>query len=194
MIAERPTWLSAAETAKLVRKALKSSFPGVKFSVRSSTYSGGASIDIAWIDGPRIYEVDAVVGRYQGADFDGMIDLKTHREPLLMAGPDGELREVRCGADFIFTHREYSPEFLRAEAERCLREEWGLDPAEVELGELRSHESFRFKGRVTAWGTNAFENAATLTVGGPGGKTFDRELWDWMELLGWYRSRREEEA
>lgn len=34
-------YLSCAETAKLVRQALKEAFPGVKFGVRSSTYSGG---------------------------------------------------------------------------------------------------------------------------------------------------------
>ena len=38
-------YLTCAETAKLVRSALKAAFPGVKFSVCSSTYSGGASID-----------------------------------------------------------------------------------------------------------------------------------------------------
>ena len=32
-------FISAADTAKLVRKALKVSFPGVKFSVISNTYS-----------------------------------------------------------------------------------------------------------------------------------------------------------
>jgi hypothetical protein len=45
-------YLSCAETAKLVRKVLKTAFQGVKFSVRSDTYSGGASIDIRWTDGP----------------------------------------------------------------------------------------------------------------------------------------------
>jgi len=31
---------------------LKESFPGIKFSVKSSTYSMGASIRIRWLDGP----------------------------------------------------------------------------------------------------------------------------------------------
>ena len=44
-------YLSCAETAKLVRTALKKNFPGVKFSVRSSVYSGGASIDVSWMLG-----------------------------------------------------------------------------------------------------------------------------------------------
>lgn len=72
----RPTrYISAADTAKLVRAALKRDFPGVKFSIRSKTYSGGASIDVKWIDGPRTRDVEAVAKQYAGGRFDGMIDL-----------------------------------------------------------------------------------------------------------------------
>ena len=39
-------YLTCAETAKLVRKALKEAFPDVKFSVRSNVYSGGASLSV----------------------------------------------------------------------------------------------------------------------------------------------------
>ena len=101
-------YLSCADTAKLVRKALKAAFPGVKFSVRSKTYSGGASIDINYTDGPTQSEVNAVVDQFQGADFDGMQDLKNYRGDTLL---DGEM--VSFGADFIFANRRYSPEFTR---------------------------------------------------------------------------------
>ena len=50
---------ACAETAKLVRAALKRSFPGCRFSVRSSTYAGGAAIHVSWVDGPRSSDVDA---------------------------------------------------------------------------------------------------------------------------------------
>ncbi len=69
-------YLSRAETAKLVRKILKTAFPGTKFSVRSDTYSGGASVDIRWTDGPNREAVESVVKHYEGATFDGMQDLK----------------------------------------------------------------------------------------------------------------------
>jgi hypothetical protein len=72
----RPRRLSVAETAKLVRAELKREFPGVKFSVRSSSYSGGASIDVRWTDGPTGKDVDRVLKPYEGARFDGMTDLK----------------------------------------------------------------------------------------------------------------------
>lgn len=131
-------YLSAAETAKLIRKQLKANFPETKFWVTSETYSGGASIDIHWIDGPSSKAVDRIVKGYEGADFDGMIDLKEYKTSWL--NPDGsailahyegtqdshgshpdahnpapshDAIEVHFGADFIFTHRHYSPEFAK---------------------------------------------------------------------------------
>ena len=80
-------YLSCAETAKLVRAALKKKFPGVKFSVRSSTYSMGASISIHWTLGPTTKEVDAEVGGFEAASFDGMNDLQSNQESWLL--PDG---------------------------------------------------------------------------------------------------------
>ena len=48
-------YLSAAETAKIIRRALTDAFPNVKFYVRSDSYSGGASIDVFY-DGLAGYE------------------------------------------------------------------------------------------------------------------------------------------
>jgi hypothetical protein len=80
-------YLSCAETAKLVKTALKKNFPGMKFSVRSSVYSGGASIDVSWVLGPTTKEVDEIAGQYESADFDGSIDMETHYDHWLL--PDG---------------------------------------------------------------------------------------------------------
>lgn len=134
--------LSCAETAKLIRKALKGKFPGQKFYVRSKTYSGGASITIKWIDGPTKDEVNPVVQLFSGADFDGMIDLKVYNDSWLLPDgsvevasssgtegsggfipkienpkphPDAEL--VYFGANYIFTERSFSKEFLEKVAE-----------------------------------------------------------------------------
>lgn len=134
------TYLTCAETAKLVREALKNEFPGVKFSVRSSTYAGGASITVGWTDGPTSDAVSKVTGLFSGADFDGMIDLKVYCSHWLH--PDGSVslakREgttgsfveiigdprgpsatlVHFGADYVFTSREISDEWR----EEILRE------------------------------------------------------------------------
>lgn len=107
--------IDAAEVAKMLRRHLKAEFPGTKFSVRTSKYSGGASVRVNWTDGPTDDDVSAVTELYEGADFDGMIDLKTHR--LALAVEDGEPVEVRYGADFIFTERRTSDEFVAAAAD-----------------------------------------------------------------------------
>ncbi len=55
-------YLSCADTAQLVRAALEQAFPRQKFSVRSHTYAGGASIDISWTDGPQTGRVTWAMG------------------------------------------------------------------------------------------------------------------------------------
>lgn len=100
-------YLSCAETAKLVRAALKESFPGVKFSVRSDVYAGGASIRIKYTDGPTYEQVKAVAGMFEGSYFDGMTDYKGSNYGSL----DGN--EVRFGADFIFVDRDFSVPVLQ---------------------------------------------------------------------------------
>ena len=49
-------YTSEVDTAKTIRKELKSSFPGIKFWVTSKS-----SINVSWIDGPTQEAVDAVV-------------------------------------------------------------------------------------------------------------------------------------
>jgi hypothetical protein len=99
-------YLSCAETAKLVRAALKESFPGIKFSVKSSVYSGGASINVSYENGPTVAQVKAVVNMFEGAYFDGMTDYKGYNY-YTMGGV-----EVSFGANFIFVNRKMTKGFL----------------------------------------------------------------------------------
>lgn len=102
---------TTTETAQVVRGALKSAFPAVKFSVRSDSYSGGSSIRVGWVDGPTDAAVQAVVGQYQGSSFDGMIDLKS-TVTSTVTDEDGAEQRVRWGPDWVFTNRELSDEFV----------------------------------------------------------------------------------
>jgi hypothetical protein len=95
-------YLSCAETAKMLRQSLKEAFPGVKFSVRSSTYSGGESISVRWTDGPNSDQVEEVSGRFEGSYFDGSIDYKGSVYHMI----DGE--QVRMGTDSVHLNRDYS--------------------------------------------------------------------------------------
>jgi len=95
-------YLSCAETAKMIRSVLKESFPGVKFSVVSSTYSMGASITIKYNDGPNADAVKAAISIFEGSYFDGMQDYKGQR----YAAIDGQ--EMSFGADYVFVNRYVS--------------------------------------------------------------------------------------
>ena len=53
-----------AATAKAIRTELKQ-FSGVKFSVKSDSYSMGSSVSISWIDGPTESAVSSIVSKYQ---------------------------------------------------------------------------------------------------------------------------------
>ncbi|WP_213781620.1 LPD29 domain-containing protein [Caballeronia sp. dw_276] len=95
-------YFTCADTAKLIRQSLKEAFPGVKFSVRSSTYSGGASIDVSWTDGPNAAQVESITKGFKAAYFDGSIDYQGSIHHMM----DGE--QVRFGADYITSSRRYS--------------------------------------------------------------------------------------
>lgn len=134
---EQTTHLSCAETAKLVRGALKENFPSQKFSVRSSTYSMGASIDVSWTNGVGSDDVNKIIKQFEGAGFDGMIDYKYYVDHWMM--PDGSIKlaskesttysdsyscdkphpdakKISFGADYVFANREISEEVLEKAA------------------------------------------------------------------------------
>ena len=98
-------YISITETNKLIRKVLKESFPGVKFSVRGKSYAGGGSTNIAWTHGPNIKQVEGLISVFEGSYFDGMIDYKGSRYGTL----DGQ--DVHFMADFIFCDRINSDAF-----------------------------------------------------------------------------------
>lgn len=125
-------YISTVDTAKLIRKALGESFKGIKFSVKSSIYAGGSSINVKWIDGPNTAQVEAVIGIFNGSYFDGSIDYKGCRYAMI----DGV--QTRFGADFIFCNREYSDALKQKALDRVYRQfkgnfiELGLDRPTVE--------------------------------------------------------------
>lgn len=155
--APRPRWIDTREVGQLIRKHLKKNFAGVKFSVKMQRYSGGSSIDIVWTDGPTQAQVEKVTAPFQGARFDGMIDLQycasqwyceEHGARVAEVyghgmGEDGP-RDSRCcakaehvnmGVSYVHERRELSAEFT-AELAARVRKESGMeaDGVEVDLG------------------------------------------------------------
>jgi len=139
-------YLTCAQTAKLVRVALKTNFPTITFGVRSKTYSGGASISIGWTDGPLSADVEKVVGRFEGATFDGMIDLKSYHASTL----DGE--PAHFGADYIFCSRSYSAGFLQRRADKVARR-YGGDLVQVVTNKYGGVELVGGEGR---WSSSTY--------------------------------------
>lgn len=82
-------YLTAAETARLVRKALAKSFPGTKFYVRSDTFAGGASVDVFY-DGATIDPTTGFALQVD-VDFDGNPTGYPLAEDFPMRGRSGHL-------------------------------------------------------------------------------------------------------
>lgn len=88
----------AAKRAAQVRASLKAGFPGVKFSVRSDSYSGGDSIRIEWTNGPAEEDVKAIAQKFENVS-------RCRVSGGILSG----------GNSYIFTERNYSP----VECETC---------------------------------------------------------------------------
>lgn len=130
-------YIGVADVAKLLRKALKESFPGVKFSVRSKSYSGGSSISVSYVDGPSVGLVESVAKMFEGAYFDGMIDYKGSVNHRL----NGE--DVRLLCDFVFVSREYSDELRGKVGKRALKKYAGMD---VDASDAEAGSMFHYGG------------------------------------------------
>ena len=151
MDTSKTRYIDTADCAKMLRKQLKKSFPGAKFSVKISRYSGGSSMRVAWVDGPTVKQVRAVSDPYAGASFDGMIDMQHYNKAILLKdgtvtygesqgtlgsrgvdpGYKFELPEgaewVRMGSDYVHTDREYSNEFAKSAVDQFNKEELRAD-------------------------------------------------------------------
>lgn len=159
-------YISAADTAKLIRKQLKAKFAGVKFSVRTDSYAGGASIDVEWTDGPTARLVDAVVKPFAGGGFDGMIDMAYSVEAFLLADgsacfaqttgtegsggtylrgkafkPTPDAERVHFGANYVFTKRNVSVRLLES-ALTSFRHRFGNEAADLVAITTSSYDGF----------------------------------------------------
>jgi len=90
---------SHALGASNIKLELKRAFPLIKFEVKSSSYSGGNSIDVRWVDGTTTEKVDAIINKYQEGSFDGMTDSYDYDS-------DRVWPVVFGGAKYVFSQRE----------------------------------------------------------------------------------------
>jgi hypothetical protein len=111
---QSPRYISAKDTAKLIRAQLKQKFPGIQFFVRLDR----VSVIICWQDGPTTKDVDRVVQPYGGKGFDSMNDLSYYYNAWLM--PDGSVAAVETTGtqNSRGMYAPYSPENVPPEAEK----------------------------------------------------------------------------
>lgn len=151
-----PRYIDAREASAMIRATLKREFPGVKFGVRLSRYSGGSSVRVDWTDGPRTGDVEAFIQPFAGRGFDGMIDMAYCLQAWLLpdgtatfaytrgtAGSKGVVSEeftdpppgavlVSFGVSYVFAERKYSPEFMNRVAAKVAAF-WGCRAPEFTL-------------------------------------------------------------
>lgn len=108
--------------AKNMRAELAAAFPGVRFAVKSRRYAGGNAIDVYWEDGPVAEQVDEIVGKYAGGNFDGSQDLYTYS--------DSPWPKAFGSARYVFTNRRNSHAAI-ASALRTVGARWGRDLEEA---------------------------------------------------------------
>lgn len=106
----------AAQAAKAIRIELKKAFPSIKFSVTSSNFAGGNSVDIRYTDGVLREEVERVTRKYQYGHFDGMTDSYDH----------SNVREDIPQAKYVSVRREVSQPNLEAIKAEIMKN-YGLD-------------------------------------------------------------------
>ena len=123
-----------ARAASNIKRELAEAFPGIKFRVRSESFSGGNAVDVHWEDGPTTKEVDAITGKYQRGDFDGMQDLYEYDNSAHAEAVGAWLG----AAKYVQTHRDMS-HAVTWEIARLLCEAQGIEYRQPEhIYELRN--------------------------------------------------------
>lgn len=100
------------ETAKIMRQTLKAAFPGTKFSVRSSSYSGGSSVNVSWFDGPTSDQVDPIIKAFKSAGFDGQTDSSYYTGDMMFRGEPSSF-----SSGYVSGERRYTKDFMTEVAE-----------------------------------------------------------------------------
>jgi hypothetical protein len=148
---------TTAGTAQLIREALKKAFPTVKFSVTSSTFANGSSVDIAYTDGPSSKQVEQVYAPFISGHFNSQEDLyEYHQEPTAI-NEAGRLARVSYGAKYISDRRSYSPAYGFFLNSLDLRQAPALADQFAAFDKWHSSQRYHMQ---TSWG----EHAGTYSV------------------------------
>lgn len=129
-------YVSCVESAKLIRKVLKESFAGVKFSVKCQHHT---TVSVSWTDGPTQGQVDNVLNVFVGSYFDGMQDYQGTRYAML----DG----VRTSfmSNYVRTNRDYSDETVQKSIDATfIKFKKNYEVAEIEKLNVEEYRSGKY--------------------------------------------------
>lgn len=96
---------------KNIRIELKELFPKTKFSIKSSCFSGGDDINVSWVDGPTVEEVNKIINKYEEGHFNGMEDIYEYKE-------DRSFNNEYGGVKYVFSRRRYTSKFIKLVAKK----------------------------------------------------------------------------
>lgn len=102
----------AAKASAQIKQALRVKWPQVKFSVKSSVYSGGDSVHVSWTDGPTVDQVQPIVRFYEYGTFDGMTDSYNM----------DNVKECAHQAKYVMCNRDFSEQSWELATNQVLRE------------------------------------------------------------------------
>ena len=95
---------SHAAASAAIKEELQKTFPNIKFSVRSESFSMGDSVHISWADGVTAEQVKSISSKYQYGHFNGMEDIyesSNRREDIPQAKYVSESRNMSKEAEAI---------------------------------------------------------------------------------------------
>ena len=101
--------------AKEIRKTLKKTFPGVKFSVRQGRGGSYSTLYISYDMGPTTQAVEGLTNKYLAGRFNGMTDCFDYAKSDYGVSESGEVVELNTFS-FIFVTREFTKD-VQAQAE-----------------------------------------------------------------------------
>lgn len=120
--------------SKNAKAELKATFPGVKFSVKTSRFSGGDSMYVRWTDGPTTRQVEAIINKYSAGRFDGSTDSYDYNTT--------PWNEVFGDAKYVSASRDYSDSLIESAIRIVIAKFGGCEPITVE--QYRKGESWRW--------------------------------------------------
>lgn len=145
---------SGAKTSKRMKQELQEKFPGIKFSVRYESYTGGDNLNVKWNLGPTSDQVDNIIKKYQHGYFDGMTDSYEYTGDTKVVTKDGELETID-GVKFVFSNREF-----KTVAEQQSKD-WYTEfdkTQETLLYRIAKDLAKQYKREWVGYYTNLFEN------------------------------------